>query len=376
MTIDAWDEGKKWQNEQDTKWQSKILDYLLQNGPATVEELVKTVGVSSRTAYRFRRTLLEWGLLVPVEGSRFAIHGYEEGNPEYGKQIIVPKKNLAFYLEHGWKYLNDTDKSSVLAQYSRQEDEHGTQTIQFPDWFSTGRNVMESLENMFKNMRSENGITPEKLEQFKQWLVDSLCDTTKPLVVTAQLCSGSSGSVWEAVSKGIMKGLGDEEEIVLFLLYEVRTALCLETYRYLQRARLEMNLVDWYDLVLLFRDRWNGITRRADYGGSLELKVADHVFNGFILREDIISEKDGSKYIELIYDAIKWHSFSRNTTVTLFTKEYQARIKAYDTTLLNKAKHHNEIFTLYRHVPLYKVKQRRRERQLPEGDNSELRDVG
>ncbi len=361
------DSGQKWQNKQPKKLEPRIIDYLLLNDPLTVKELVREIKIPERTVYRFRKESLERGLLVELDGNRFAIHGYEEGIPEYGKQIVTPKKNLDFYLEHGWKFLSDGEAPSVIVEYSRKEDNHEIETVQLPVWFRTGRNVMENIQSMFKEVSDENGITPEKLEQFNRWLDHSLCATGYRLVVTSELCSRSE-SLWQSVSKTILRGRGDKETVLLFLLYEVRTALLLHSYKYLQDARLEMDLIDWYDNVSLFFDRWNKITRSLRYSGSLEERITDDVFSGFILRENILPEEQARRYIELIYDAVKWHSISRNAHIPFFTDEHERKMKAFQmegVRLLNNERQH-KAFNIYRHARPYEVKRRHRQRDLLE----------
>jgi hypothetical protein len=221
-----------------------------------------------------------------------------------------------------------------------------------PAWFRIERTIMEKIEKMVSEGETSNSKDKKRLAEFMVWLDQAICSNS--LFVTAKMCSGKYGP-WDYVSREIMKGTGDERDVLLFLLYEVRTALLLKCYRYLQakEQRVEMEPPRWVELVNAFFHRWERITYSTRYSGSLEERLPNDVFSGFVLKEDDLDPSDGEEYILLTYEAIKWHSLTRNVqTNHLFEREYQKALDAYEERgrrLLNKANQHKQ-YRIGRHT--------------------------
>jgi hypothetical protein len=244
-----------------------------------------------------------------------------------------------------------TFPSESLEEQQEAEKEPNTgesvellQPDMIPSWFRIQRTVMERIENLVSEGESISK-DEKRFDEFKLWLDNAICANS--LFVSAKICS-EAGRPWDYVLSEIMKGTGEESEVLVFLLYEVRTALLLKCYKYLQEReqRIEMEPRLWVDLVYAFFERWKKITTSTRYSGSLEDRLAEDVFLGFVLKEDDLDSHFGEEYIVLIYDAIKWHALTRTSHANpLFDKEYKKAIDAYEEKgrkLMNKANQHKQ----------------------------------
>ncbi|MCL4518536.1 MAG: hypothetical protein M1587_04990 [Thaumarchaeota archaeon] len=237
---------------------------------------------------------------------------------------------------------------------TRTESREGEQIDVIPSWFRAQRAIMERIEKMTSRIawqQDNDEKSNVQLDDFKEALSDSLCGND--LVITSEICSerSSSRGVWDYVANEILKGRGTNEDILSFLLYEVRAALLLKSYHYVQQMRNEIGPREWLQVVNAFHTRWNRIVSAVRYSGSLEDRLPDDIFDGFVLKEDV-DPIDGEKYLNLVYEAVKWHSITRNASNSSFYEEYERTLDNYyrfGRKLLNKANQH-KVYKLRRHA--------------------------
>jgi hypothetical protein len=207
-----------------------------------------------------------------------------------------------------------------------------------PRWFKDKRHIMEKIESALSSNGSEIGSQKQRFDQFKLDLEKDICDNS--LMVTSELCSSAHG-MWSLVGNEILERHGDDSDILKFLLCEVRAALLLETYSFIQKERKENGAGgDWLETVVGFLNRWNRISTTLNVGGSWESDLPSQVFDDFILRENPDTSA-GEKYIRLTYDVIKWHALTRGISGSRFDIQYQRSEDTYYSEavpLLNKTR--------------------------------------
>lgn len=203
-----------------------------------------------------------------------------------------------------------TDVSSLEpAEYSAAESGEGPALIRLPAWFRIDRTILQSIEDLIEwpeheNVRLKQEVSPAK----KDWMSHALCAGVGESTRLDSLCKrAGEAPLWDYITQRELNNCSDNVAVVLFVLYEMRSAVYIRAQEYLREQFTHLGRDEWFYLVALFLDRfrlWKEYTSisTAEY-------YLDDLF-GLTLREGI-SLDDISTYIKTTVNALKWTSIAR-----------------------------------------------------------------